>query len=322
MLGYVTRRLGVAALLAFGVATLTFALLWWAPGDSRGALLLSGFGDPGTPVASAEVEGPLQSYAEWVGRLLRGDLGYSETQNRPVGRVLGDALPHTLALSSLGLLLAAFLGVGTGVLQAARAGSRLDRALAVLTVVLYSAPSFWVGLLLIRLFVGGPLDLGPFSTLQMSGVGPPGGAVAWTDHLPYLVLPALTLGLVLGAGIARFTRASMVEILEQEYIRAARGRGLGELRVLFRHALRAAVLPLISLLGVYLPMLLTGAVFVETVFERTGVGWEMVRAIQRQDIPVVAGGALLFGFVTVVANLVADLLYAWADPRIGDAQRG
>jgi peptide/nickel transport system permease protein len=322
VLGHVTRRLAVAAALAFGVATLTFALLWLAPGDSRGTLLLSGFGDGPTAPATAEADGALESYGRWVGRLIRGDLGYSETQNRPVARVLGDALPHTLALSSLGLLLAAVFGVATGVFQAARAGSRADRALAVLTVVLYSAPSFWVGLLLIRLFVGGPLDRGPFSNLQMSGVSPPGGATGWTDYVPYLVLPALTLGLVLGAGVARFTRAHMVEILDEEYIRAARGRGVGELRILFRHALRAALLPLISLLGIYLPMLLTGAVFVETVFERTGVGWEMVRSIQRQDIPVVAGGALLFGFVTVAANLLADLLYAWADPRIGDARRG
>jgi peptide/nickel transport system permease protein len=319
VLGYVARRLGSAAVLAFGVATLTFALIWLAPGDSRASLMLSGFGEVATPAPS---EGPVAGYLDWVGRLARGDLGYSETQNRPVRRVLGDALPHTLALSSVGLLLAALFGVGTGVLQAARAGSWVDRGLALVTVVLYSAPSFWVGLLLVETFVDGPLDWGPFSGLPMSGVAPPGGALAWTDHLPHLVLPALTLGLVLGAGIARYTRASMVEILEQDYVRAARARGLSEGAILFRHGLRAALLPLISLLGVYLPMLLTGAVFVETVFDRAGVGWEMVRAIQRQDLPVVVGGALLFGFVTVAANLIADLLYGWADPRIGDAQRG
>jgi peptide/nickel transport system permease protein len=320
VLRYVARRLGTATVLAFGVATVTFVLLWVAPGDSRGALLLSG--NAGVAAEVVEPQAPLAAYGRWVGRLARGDLGYSESLRRPVVRVLGDALPHTVALSAAGLLLAALLGVSTGVVQAARAGSVLDRALGLVTVVFYSAPSFWVGLLLVELFVQGPLDRGFLSSLPMSGVAPAGGATGIGDFLPYLVLPALTLGLVLGAGVARFTRASMLEILEQDYIRSARARGLGEFRVLIRHGLRTALLPLISLLGVYLPMLLTGAVFVETVFQRAGVGREMVQAIQRQDMTVVVGGALLFGFVAVAGNLIADLLYGWADPRVRDATRG
>jgi peptide/nickel transport system permease protein len=304
--------------LAVGVASITFGLLWFAPGDSRAVLLLSGIsGDPGGGASP----GAAEAYLTWLGRLARGDLGISESSGRAVVDVLGSALPHTLALSASGLLLATLLGVSIGVVQSARAGSLLDRVLGLASVVLYSAPSFWVGIVLAGLFVGLPGRFG-MRWLPLSGVAPPGGAAQIGQYVPYLILPASTLALVLGAGIARFTRASMLEILDQDYIRGARARGLSEGAVLIRHGLRSAALPLISLLGVYLPMLLTGAVFVEVVFERTGVGREMLLAIARQDIPVVAGGALLFGFVAVLANLLSDLLYGWADPRLRDAAHG
>lgn len=318
MIRYVGGRLVSALVLALGVASVTFGLLWFAPGDSRAVLLLSGAAGR---APTADPPGAVEAYLVWLGRLLRGDLGISESSGRAVVDVLGSALPHTLALSAAGLLLAAVLGVSLGVLQASRVGSRLDRILGSGSIVLYSAPSFWVGIVLATLFVGLPGRFG-LRWLPLSGVAPPGGATHPGQYLAYLVLPALTLALVLGAGIARFTRAGMLEVLSQDYIRAARARGLPERTVLIRHGLRSAALPLVSLLGVYLPMLLTGAVFVETVFERTGVGREMLLAISRQDIPVVAGGALLFGFVAVLANLLADLLYGWADPRLGDATHG
>lgn len=318
MTRYVGGRLVSAFVLALGVASVTFGLLWFAPGDSRAALLLSGIS--ADPAAGASPSG-IEAYLTWLGRLLRGDLGVSESSGRAVVDVLGSALPHTLALSASGLFLAALLGVSVGVVQSARVGSRMDRILGASSVVLYSAPSFWVGIVLAGLFVGLPGRLG-VRWLPLSGVAPAGGAEHVGQYLPYLVLPSLTLALVLGAGIARFTRASMLEILDQDFIRAARARGLSERSVLIRHGLRSAAVPLISLLGVYLPMLLTGAVFVEVVFERTGIGREMLLAITRQDIPVVAGGALVFGFVAVLANLLADLLYGWADPRMRDATHG
>ena len=318
MTRYVGGRLVSAFVLALGVASVTFGLLWFAPGDSRAALLLSGIsGDP----ATAASPGAVDAYLTWLGRMLRGDLGISESSGRAVVDVLGSALPHTLALSASGLLLAALLGVTVGVVQSARVGSRADRVLSSASMVLYSAPSFWVGIVLIGLFVSLPGRVG-LQWLPRSGVAPAGGAEHVGQYLPYLILPSLTLALVLGAGIARFTRASMLEILDQDYIRAARARGLSERSVLIRHGLRSASLPLISLLGVYLPMLLTGAVFVEVVFERPGIGREMLFAITRQDIPVVAGGALVFGFVAVLANLVSDLLYGWADPRLRDTPHG
>ncbi|NNF39170.1 MAG: ABC transporter permease [Gemmatimonadetes bacterium] len=318
MIRFVGGRLASAFVLALGVASVTFGLLWFAPGDSRASLLLSGFADN---IAAGPTPGAVESYLNWLGRVFRADLGVSESSGRAVVDVLGAALPHTLALSAAGLVLAALLGVSAGVVQASRAGSTLDRFLGFVSVVLYSAPSFWIGIVLAELFVGVPGRFGA-RWLPLSGVAPPGGAAHSGQYLPYLVLPALTLALVLGAGIARFTRASMLEILDQDYIRAARARGLSERTVLIRHGLRSASLPLVSLLGVYLPMLLTGAVFVEVVFERAGIGREMLLAITRQDIPVVAGGALLFGLVAVLANLLADLLYGWADPRLRDAAHG
>lgn len=318
VLTYLARRLLVALLLAFGVATVTFLLVWFAPGDDRAELLLRGV-DGGAALAA---EPPLtEAYAEWLGGLATGDLGRSRTRGPVAARYL-DVLPHTAALSAAGLLLAVLFGVGTGMLQAARRGSLIDRTLGITTAVFYAAPSFWVGILLAGLFVYLPIQSGRAPLLPLSGVAPPGGARTVADYLPYLVLPALTLGLVLGAGLARFTRAGMLEVLQQDYVRAARARGIGEWRVLTRYGLRTALLPLISLLGVYLPLLLTGAVFVEVVFERVGVGRTMVDAIARQDLPMVVGGALIFGFATVAGNLLADLLYGWADPRVGDASRG
>lgn len=319
MVRFIAGRVATALVLAWGVASVTFALLWFAPGDSRAALLLSGVRV--SAGAGAESVGGVDAYLEWLGRLMRGDLGSSETSGRAVVDVLGAALPHTLALSAIGLLLAAGLGVSVGVYQARRVGSRADRLLGALSTVLYSAPSFWVGVVLIGVFVSVPGRFG-LRLLPLSGVAPPGGASHIGQYAPYLILPALTLALVVGAGVARYTRASMIEILGEDFIRAARARGLSEHTVLFRHGLRSALLPLISLFGVYLPMLLTGTVFVEVVFERTGVGREMLLAITRQDVPVVAGGALLFGFVVVVGNLVADLLYGWADPRLGRVDHG
>lgn len=318
MLTYLARRLLVAFLLAFGVATVTFALVWFAPGDDRGGLLLSG--RAGASLAVEETPPLAEAYRDWLAGLARGDLGQSRTRGAVAERYL-SVLPHTLALSVAGLALAGLFGIATGVVQAARRGSTADRALGIATAVLYAAPSFWVGILLAGAFVYAPIQMGSSPMVPLSGVAPPGGAQSPLDYLPYLILPALTLGLVLGAGIARFTRAGMLDVLEQDYVRAARARGLGEVRVLLRYGLRTALLPLISLLGVYLPLLLTGAVFVEVVFERVGVGRTMVDAIGRQDLPMVVGGALLFGFATVVGNLLADLLYGWADPRIGGGSR-
>lgn len=315
MLNHVLRRLLVALLLALGVATVTFALVWFSPGDDRAELLLRGVAD----VGAAEEPALFEAYRDWIVGLASGDLGTSRTRGSVTERYLA-VLPHTAALSLAGLLLAVGLGVGAGVLQAARQGSAIDRALGITSAAFYAAPSFWVGILLAGAFVYLPIQWGRAPLLPLSGVAPPGGARSALDFLPYLVLPALTLALVVGAGIARFTRAGMLEVLQQDHVRAARARGVGELSVLTRHGLRTALLPLISLLGVYLPLLLTGAVFVEVVFERVGVGRTMVDAIARQDLPMVVGGALLFGFATVVGNLVADLLYGWADPRIGDAR--
>ncbi len=319
MIRFIAGRLATALVLSLGVASVTFALLWFAPGDSRAWLLLAGI--DGSAATGAGSESGLGAYLQWLTRLLRGDLGTSESTGRAVAEVLGSALPHTLALSISGLLLAALFGVSTGVYQARRSGTRADRALGAASTVLYSAPSFWVGIVLIGAFVSLPGRFG-LRLLPLSGVAPAGGAAHVGQYLPYLVLPALTLALVVGGGVARFTRASMIDILEQDFIRAARARGLPERTVVIRHGLRTALLPLISLLGVYLPMLLTGTVFVEVVFERVGVGREMLLAILRQDVPVVAGGALLFGFVVVVGNLAADLLYGWADPRLDPVGRG
>ncbi len=316
MLRYVTGRLASALLLALGVATLAFALVHLAPGDSGALDLLSG--SDAAAGAGDDEAGLVEQYGAWLSQLVRGDLGISAVDHVPVARILGAALPHTLALSAAGLLLAVLFGVSTGVVQAARAGSLLDRALSLVTVTLYSAPSFWVGIVVAALFVRVPRALFGGAWFPLTGAEPPGMDGTLLDFAHYLVLPAVTLGLVVGSGLARFTRVSMLEVLSQDYIRTARAKGLGEWEVLLRHGLRNALLPVISLLGVSVPVLFTGTVFIEAVFARQGVGLVMLRAIQAQDMGVVVAGALLFGIVVVCANLVVDLLYGWADPRLED----
>ena len=319
MSAWIARRVLGAVAILWAVATLAFVAVQAAPGEP----FLPSAERPADPAAIERLrrqfglDQPLTTqYVRYLGRLVHGDLGMSFSQRRPVADALAAALPHTLLLALAALLVDFTLGLALGLVQAARAGRRLDVALTNGGVFLASMPTFWLGLVLILVFAewlrwlpaGGAYDPAVYSALSA------GGKIV--DRLRHLALPALTLGLVGAAGTARFQRAALLEALTQSYIHAARAKGLSEPRVLLVHALRNALLPAITLFGLSLPFLLTGAVLVESVFAWPGLGRLAADAIAARDYPLVAASAIVASLVVAAGSLAADLLTAAADPRI------
>lgn len=325
MLRYFVRRVLLAVPLLLGIATVLFFVMHLAPGDPASTLF-------GPYVSDAAVEELRRSwglnepihvqYVKWLGALLTGDLGYSFSRNQPVATLLAQILPNTLILSGAALLLAFLGGIALGVVQALKRNTFVDSALSAVSLFFYSMPSFWLALMMILVFslLAGTVWGWPVSFPASGMVSPDHDLMGfWQrlgDRIAHLVLPATTLALVLAAGLARYVRGSMLEAMNQDYVRTARAKGLPERTVIFRHVLRNALIPVVTLLGLYLPFLFSGAVFVEVVFSWPGMGKLMVDAIGQRDYPVVLGGGLLFAGLVVVGNVLADLLYGLVDPRI------
>jgi peptide/nickel transport system permease protein len=322
---YLVRRLAWTVPLVLGVATVVFFILHLAPGDPA-----SYYTGPGVSAESIEqvrrnmgLDQPVHvRYVRWMGSMLRGDFGVSLARNQPVLSVVGQALPNTLVLTLTALSLAFLGGILVGVVQAVRHNTLTDRALSLGSLFFYSMPSFWLALMLILVFSLHARNVWGWSLwFPASGMVSVdhaalsfGGQVR--DRIRHLVLPSLSLALVLAAGIARYTRGSMLEVIRQDYMRTALAKGLPRRTLILRHALRNALLPVITLLGLYLPFLFSGAVVIETVFAWPGMGKLMVDAVFQRDYPVVLAGTFLLTLAVVVGNLLADLLYAVADPRI------
>jgi peptide/nickel transport system permease protein len=318
---YAFRRLLGAIPLLWGIVTLLFILLHLAPGDPTAAYF--------NPNVSPDVieqmrrnfglDRPvLEQYARWLGAFLTGDFGFSFSRLRPVGEVLGEALPNTLWLGGASLVVIFAVGCAVGVVQAVRHYSRVDHVLTFLALLLYSIPTFWLGVVLIMWSSSGvwpmaELPISGMQSLDHESLGVWGRIV---DRARHLVLPTITLGLGSAAAVARYMRGSMLETLGADFIRTARAKGLTERRVLLVHALRNALLPIISLLGLFLPILFGGAVVVEYIFSWPGMGRVLYDAILARDYPLVMAATFLFAALVILANLVADLLYAVADPRI------
>ncbi len=255
----------------------------------------------------------------WLAAFLRGDFGYSFAQHRPVAQVIADALPNTLLLSGVSLVLIFALGSLIGIVQAVRQYSKLDETLTFVSLFVYSIPGFWLGLMLVILF-SSPiipealrLPISGMTDVSHEFMRPWGKLV---DSARHLILPTFALGIASAAGIARYMRASMLDTIRQDYVRTARAKGLRERRVILGHAVRNALIPVVSLLGLYLPLLFGGAVVIEVVFAWPGMGRVLYNAVSARDYPVVMAASFLFGLLVLAGNLVADVLYAAVDPRI------
>jgi peptide/nickel transport system permease protein len=322
---FLLRRIAVSIPLILGIATIIFFLIGLAPGDPA-SLLLS----PNLTADAAEqmrvnlgLDQPIHiRYLKWLGAVVTGDFGSSFMHSRPVLGVIMSVLPNTIMLSGAALLIAFPLGIGFGALQAMRQNSLVDSGLSVVLLFFYSMPYFWLALMLIL-----GLSLVPQNVLGLPFAFPASGMISvdhdrlslgaqlW-DRLIHLLLPALSLAVVFTAGIARYMRSSMLEVIRQDFIRTAQAKGLAEHAIVLRHGLRNALLPIVTLVGLYIPVLFSGTVLVEVIFAWPGMGRVLVDAILGRDYPLVMGGAFFFATMVVVANLIADVLYALVDPRI------
>ena len=310
---YVAKRIGFAVLMLVGVSITLFTIMRLAPGGPEAVLVGGEFSQE----AAAQIrqrlglDRPLVlQYASWAGAALRGDLGRSFKTGDAVTVLILDRLGPTLQLTGCALAFALVVAVPLGVLAAVRRGSIWDTLGSSVSLFGVSFPSFWLGIMLILLF-SEVLGLLPASGL--SEYGREGDVAARVRHL---VLPTLTLGLIQMAAFMRFTRSSLLEVLRQDYVRTARAKGLSGTRVVWRHALRNALIPLITVVGLSLPTLAGGAVLTETVFAWPGIGRLAVGAVFERDYPVIMGVNLMIAAVVITANLVTDLAYCVIDPRI------
>jgi peptide/nickel transport system permease protein len=300
----ILSRVGAALVVVLGVSTLVFLLIHLVPGDPVEAMLgeRAQASDRAALRAALGLDLPLwEQYRRYLEGLLRLDFGQSFLDQRPVAAILAERLPATLRLATAALGIAILIALPLGVLAARFRGSAVDSAAMTLSLLGVSIPNFWLGPMLILLF-----------SLWL-GWTPVSGA----EQPVSIILPAITLGTAMAAILARMVRASMLEVLGEDYVRTARAKGLGEGVVLWRHALRNAWLPVLTVIGLQLGGLLAGAVITETVFAWPGIGSLLVESIKARDFPVVQGCVLLISLCYVLVNALTDLAYVWIDPRIG-----
>lgn len=303
MYQYILRRLVLTIPVVIGVSIIVFSIIRLLPGDPARALA----GVQATPEYVQQVRErygldepiPVQ-YWNFISSAARGDLGVSTFSRRPVTTELGERFPRTLVLAGLSLFLATVVGVSAGIVSATKRNSIFDNASMLAALVGVAAPVFWLALMLQLLF---SVQLRWFPA---TGMG----------NMRHLVLPAVTLGMASAALMARITRSSMLDVLKQDYITTARAKGLAEKVVIYKHALKNALIPVVTVLGLQFGILLGGAVLTETVFAWPGVGRLLVDAILRRDYPVVQGTVMMLAFLFVIINLVVDIIYAFIDPRI------
>lgn len=310
MLRYALRRLSLTIPVLLGVSVLVFLILHLSPGDP--ALMVAGADAPPETVQAVRrdlgLDRPLyQQFATYLGHVVTGDLGYSVRSKEPVTKLLGGAFPKTLALAVAGVVIAVIVSVPMGILSAVRRNSWLDNLARLSAFLGVSMPVFAVGLLLMWAFSY------KLRWLPLSGYGGP----LWTvKGLRYVLLPAVTSAAFSIAVITRLTRSSMLDVIEQDFVRTARAKGLNPRKVIYKHALRNALLPVVTVLGMQFGALMGGAVVTETIFAWPGVGRLAINAILSRDFPVVQGVVLLVSTFFVLINLGVDLIYAVIDPRI------
>jgi ABC-type dipeptide/oligopeptide/nickel transport system permease component len=300
---YLIQRLIASLITLLGVSLLVFLLVRLLPGDP--ARTIAGLLASEEEIAQVRVEQGLDQplpvqYARFISRLAQGDLGVSASTKRPVAAEIADRLPNSARLAIAAIVLTTLIGVTAGVVAAIGKGAWFDHLISFGSLLGISMPSYWLGLTLIVFFA-----------VQLRWL-----PAAGSDQPTSVILPALTLTLVLLAFVVRITRASMLEVFDQNYIQTARAKGLHERLVIYRHALKNALIPVLTVLGLQFAGLVSGAVFVETIFGWPGLGQLLTNAIFSRDYPMIQGTVLFIALVFILVNLAVDLLYAAVDPRI------
>jgi len=311
MLRYIAKRFVSLILVMLLVATLVFFLTRLAPGDPAAIML----GEQATSEDVARLretygldQPVLVQFGLWLKEIARGNLGRSIFLQQPVSSALLDRAELTFFLALFAVVIAALIGIPAGIASAVWRGRALDQIVSGLAMLAANIPSFWLGLIFIQLFA---VRLGWF---PVAGYGPPDAGLL--ERLSYLALPAAVLGIVNSALITRFTRASMLDVLGNDYIRTARSKGLSEWRVVMRHAFGSALIPIVTVVGLTAALMIGGAIVTETVFGLPGIGNLVVSAVLRRDYPVIQGALIVVAAIYVLINLAIDLLYAAIDPRV------
>jgi len=320
-MSYIIRRLLYAVLTFIGITIVVFVLLHAVPGDPITFYISSHM----THLSQASLDAirheyhldqPLVTqYLYWVRGIVALDFGTSIADHRPVIDRILEKLPHTIELNVIAFILAAAIGVPIGLWSATRSGRPVERASAVLFFLLYSLPSFWVALLLMELF-SVKLGVLPLFGMHSDDYLDLTTAQKIFDHTRHLFLPVITLSYAQLAIFARFSKSALTEVIGQDYITTARAKGVAPGRVVWTHAFRNALIPLITLLGLVIPYLLSGSIIVEDIFQWDGIGLLYFNSILARDYPTVLGLTVITAIVTLLASLFADMLYAFADPRI------
>ena len=326
MTTYIIRRILLLVPTLFGITLLTFLLIRLSPGNA--ALLKGGGGENGGRAMTAEVreqmiklygldKPPLVAYGDWVWRSIRLDLGESIVDHRAVSAKIAERLPLTISLAGSALFISYLIAIPLGIAAALKRGQIVDRTISFVVFVLYSIPSFAAALFLILLVAGGDY----LNLLPMYGANsinaPEMGPLAWLwDRILHMILPVVCLTYATLASISRYARVSMIEALGQDFVRTARAKGLPERLVIFRHALRNALIPIITIFALDLPVLIGGAIIIESIFSLPGMGQLMFQSLDSKDEPVIMGITVLAAIVTLLSYLAADMLYVVVDPRI------
>lgn len=304
MTPFILKRLGAALVTVFVTTIAVSMLIHLVPGDPVEIMYAQSQGTTPEQLAAIKRELGLdrsvfEQYGMFLSRIVQGDFGKTIRGEQPVLPLLLLRLPYTLTLAAASLALAVLLGLTAGAIAAYRRGSWLDTSVMVVSILGVSVPSFWLGLILMFVFAV------RLQWLPVAGTG-----------IGSLILPAVTLGLANAAIVTRLTRSSMVEVFNQDFVRVVRAKGVGNAVILYRHVLRAALIPIVTMLGLQFTYMMGGAIVIENVFAWNGIGRLAIQAIFQRDYPLIQGFILMFAIIVVIISLIVDLLYAWIDPRI------
>ena len=322
MIRFIIRRILFSIPLLLGIATLVFFVIHIAPGDPMEMLMNQyqrNVPDPETIAAfrlKYGLDDPIHvQYIKWLQNCFTGDLGESFRYHRPVTSLIAERIPFTIQLTFLALLFDALFGIFLGIISAVKQYTLTDKIISVGSLIIYSVPGFWLALMLIIIF---SVNLGwlPLSQTRSLDYELLSGAEQFKDRLLHLVLPVFVLGIASAASTARFLRSRLLEVLSEEFILAARARGLKEKAVIFRHALKNALIPIITIYGMSLPFLLGGSVLIENIFSWPGMGSLAVEAVQNRDYPLILATTMMGAILVVLGNLLADIMYTVVDPRV------
>jgi peptide/nickel transport system permease protein len=315
MTTYVLRRLLISIPVVIGITIIIFGMAHLMPGDA--VLAMVSVDSPMSDDLIAMRRGALGldeplpvQYMHWLGNVLRGNFGVSFISGLPIGETILSRVPATVELMGISLLFSIIFGIALGIVSALKQYSWIDYALTIFSFVGMSVPVFFLGMLLVYVF---SLRLG---WLPTSGLGTAGEGFSLVDNLRHLILPAAALGILRTAVFMRYTRTSMLEVLHSDFVMTARSKGLVERVVILRHVLRNALIPIVTIIGLSLPVLFGGAVFIETVFQWPGIGLLYINAVSQRDSPMIMGLALISALIVLVSNLLTDIAYALVDPRI------